>query len=245
MIDLNGDVALVTGATGGIGQAIVRSLYDQGAKIVMTGTRETILNELSEQYDDRVTAVTCNLSIREDVAQLFERATEIYGAPNILVNNAGITQDQLTMRMKDDDFDQVLEINLRAAFALSRSALRSMMKARYGRIVQIGSVVGTTGNMGQVNYAAAKAGLIGLSKSLAQEVASRNITVNVVAPGFIKTAMTSELGETVHEKLIASIPMGRMGSPEDVAACVSFLVSKQAGYVTGQTLHVNGGMAMI
>jgi 3-oxoacyl-(acyl-carrier-protein) reductase len=242
---LEGQVALVTGATGGIGGAVARRLLEDGAKVVISGTRQAVLDQMSAELGAQVAACSCNLSDREDVASLFERASGFFGAPTILVNNAGITRDQLAMRMKDDDFDQVLEVNLRSVFALSRSSLRQMMKARFGRIIQIGSVVGTTGNPGQMNYAAAKAGLIGMSKSLAQEVASRGVTVNVVAPGFIQTAMTEELGGDVHERLLANIPAGRMGRPEEIASAVAFLARPESGYITGQTLHVNGGLAMI
>lgn len=242
---LEGQVALVTGATGGIGGAVARRLLEDGAKVVISGTKQAVLDQMSAELGAQVAACSCNLSDREDVASLFERASGFFGAPTILVNNAGITRDQLAMRMKDDDFDQVLEVNLRSVFALSRSSLRQMMKARFGRIIQIGSVVGTTGNPGQMNYAAAKAGLIGMSKSLAQEVASRGVTVNVVAPGFIQTAMTEELGSDVHERLLANIPAGRMGRPEEIASAVAFLARPESGYITGQTLHVNGGLAMI
>jgi 3-oxoacyl-[acyl-carrier protein] reductase len=246
MFDLTGKVALVTGASGGIGGAIAKSLHAQGATVVISGTREDALNALKAELGSRVHAATCNLSDVASVEALPKKAEEAAGAPiDILVNNAGITRDNLFMRMKDEEWDQVIAVNLTAAFRLSRAVLRGMMKKRWGRIISVTSVVGTTGNPGQGNYAAAKAGLIGMSKSLAAEVASRNITVNCVAPGFIATAMTDALNEQQKAALMPRIPAGRMGTSNDIASAVVYLASEEAAYLTGQTLHVNGGMAMI
>ncbi|MCU4180269.1 3-oxoacyl-[acyl-carrier-protein] reductase [Bosea sp. BH3] len=245
MFDLTGRKALVTGATGGLGGAIARTLHAQGASVAISGTRAEALEALAAELGERVVVTPCNLSDKESVEALVPAAEEKLGGLDILVNNAGITRDNLFLRLKDEDWDNVLAVNLTAAFRLSRAAVKSMMRRRYGRIVAIGSVVGTTGNPGQGNYAAAKAGLIGMSKALAAEVASRNITVNIVAPGFIESPMTQALNEKQREGILADVPMGRLGAGADVAAAVAFLASEEAGYVTGQTLHVNGGMAMI
>lgn len=245
MFDLTGRKALVTGATGGLGGAIARTLHAQGASVALSGTRAEALEALAAELGERVAIVPCNLSEKDSVEALVPAAEEKLGGLDILVNNAGITRDNLFMRLKDEDWDSVLAVNLTAAFRLTRAAVKSMMRRRYGRIVSIGSVVGTTGNPGQGNYAAAKAGLIGMSKALAAEVASRNITVNVVAPGFIESPMTQALNEKQREGILADVPMGRLGAGTDIAAAVAYLASEEAGYVTGQTLHVNGGMARI
>jgi len=245
MFDLTGRKALVTGATGGLGGAIARTLHAQGASVAISGTRAEALEALAGELGERVVVAPCNLSDKDAVEALVPTAEEKLGGLDILVNNAGITRDNLFLRLKDEDWDGVLAVNLTAAFRLSRAAVKSMMRKRYGRIVSIGSVVGTTGNPGQGNYAAAKAGLIGMSKALAAEVASRNITVNVVAPGFIESPMTQALNEKQRESILSDVPMGRLGAGADIAAAVAFLASAEAGYVTGQTLHVNGGMAMI
>jgi 3-oxoacyl-[acyl-carrier protein] reductase len=245
MFDLTGKTALITGATGGIGGAIAASLHARGATVALSGTRKEKLDELAASLGERAFVVPANLSDPESVAALVPAAEAAMGQVDILVNNAGLTRDTLAMRMKDEDWAAVLQVNLTAAFTLSRACLKGMMKRRFGRIVSITSIVGVTGNPGQCNYAASKAGLIGMSKSLAAEVASRGITVNCVAPGFIATAMTDVLPDAQKEKLNAGIPMGRMGSSDDIAAAVLYLASAEAGYVTGQTLHVNGGMAMI
>ncbi|MCO5093225.1 3-oxoacyl-[acyl-carrier-protein] reductase [Bosea sp. (in: a-proteobacteria)] len=245
MFDLTGRKALVTGATGGLGGAIARTLHAQGASVAISGTRTEALEAIAAELGERIVVTPCDLSDAASVEALVPAAEEKLGGLDILVNNAGITRDNLFMRLKDEDWDAVLAVNLTAAFRLSRAAVKSMMRRRYGRIVAIGSVVGTTGNPGQGNYAAAKAGLIGMSKALAAEVASRNITVNVVAPGFIESPMTQALNEKQREGILSGVPMGRLGAGADVAAAVAFLASTEAGYVTGQTLHVNGGMAMI
>ncbi|MBS7670513.1 3-oxoacyl-[acyl-carrier-protein] reductase [Croceicoccus gelatinilyticus] len=249
MFDLSGMTALVTGASGGIGSSIAVALAKQGARLALSGSNGDKLRAFREQLNEEIggdhVEITCNLSDTTQVEELVPAAIDTLGSLDILVNNAGITRDGLMMRMKDEDWQQVLDINLSAAFRLMRAATRPMMKAKFGRIVSITSVVGTTGNPGQMNYAAAKAGLVGLSKSLAQELASRNVTVNCVAPGFIRTAMTDVLPDAQKDALNARIPMGRMGEGEDIGAAVAYLSSKEAGYVTGQTLHVNGGMAMI
>lgn len=249
LFDLSGQTALVTGAAGGIGSAICHALARQGARLALSGTNAAKLRsfreELNDTYGHDHVEITCDLSRAESVEQLVPATIDTLGKIDILVNNAGITRDNLIMRMKDDDWDQVIRINLEAAFRLMRAATRPMMKARHGRIISITSVVGATGNAGQANYAAAKAGLVGMSKSLGQELASRGITVNCVAPGFIRTAMTEGLPEGQKEALNARIPMGRMGAGEDIGAAVAYLASREAGYVTGQTLHVNGGMAML
>jgi 3-oxoacyl-[acyl-carrier protein] reductase len=245
MFDLTGKTALVTGASGGIGADIARALHAAGASVGLSGTRTGPLEALAADLGDRAHVLTCNLSNPEDVETLVKRATDAMGALDILVNNAGITKDGLAMRMSDDDWQAVIDVNLTATFRLCRAAIRGMMKARHGRIINISSVVGTTGNPGQVNYAASKAGMVGFSKSLAAEVASRGITVNCVAPGFIETAMTDKLNDQQRTAILAAVPAGRMGSPADIAAAVLYLASAEAGYVTGATLHVNGGMAMV
>ena len=244
MFDLTGKTALVTGASGGIGGAIARALHGAGATVGLSGTREAPLQDLAADLGERAHVLPCNLSDRAEVDGLIKTATEAMGGVDILVNNAGITRDNLFMRMGDDDWDSVLEVNLTSTMRLSKSAIRPMMKARWGRIVNITSVVGATGNAGQANYAAAKAGMVGLSKSLAQEVATRGITVNCVAPGFIATAMTDKLDDDQKAAINGQIPAARMGTPEEIAAAVLYLASDEAGYVTGTTLHVNGGMAM-
>jgi len=245
MFNLTGKSALVTGASGGIGVAIAKALHAQGATVGLSGTRTDALEAVKAELGARAHVLPCNLSDTAAVDELPKQAEAAMGSLDILVNNAGITRDNLFMRMKDEEFEQVLRVNLGAAFRLMRGSLRGMMKKRWGRIISITSVVGVTGNPGQGNYAAAKAGLIGMSKSLAQEVASRNITVNCVAPGFIATAMTDALTEDQKAALMPRIPMGRMGTGGDIAAAAVYLASDEAGYVTGQTLHVNGGMAMI
>ena len=245
MFDLSGKVALVTGASGGIGGAIARKLHACGAAVALSGTREDALAELARELGERVAIVPCDLSNDAAVVGLPGQVEKDLGALDILVNNAGLTRDNLAMRMSDEEWDTVLKVNLSAGFRLARASLRGMMKRRWGRIIAITSVVGATGNPGQANYAASKAGTTGLVKALAQEVASRGITANCVAPGFIATAMTDALSESQREKILAAVPAGRLGTPDDVAACTVFLASEEAGYVTGQTLHVNGGMAML
>ena len=245
MFDLTGKTALVTGATGGIGAAIAKVLHGAGATVAISGTRAAVLNELRTQMGERVHVLACNLSDAADVEKLVPAAEAAMGSLDILVNNAGIAKDGLAMRMKDDDWQQVLDVNLTAGFRLCRAAMRGMMRRRWGRIVNISSVVGVTGNPGQANYVASKAGIIGLTKSLAQELASRNVTVNAVAPGFIATPMTDGLNDKQKEAILARVPAGRLGTPQDVAAAVLYLASYEAAYVTGQTIHVNGGMAMI
>jgi 3-oxoacyl-[acyl-carrier protein] reductase len=245
MFDLRGKTALVTGATGGIGGAIARQLHAAGASVACAGTRQTVLDDLVASLGDRAIARTGDLADPKVPEALVKAAEERFGSLDILVNNAAFTRDGLALRMKDEDWSAVIEVNLTAAFRLCRAALRGMMKRRDGRIISISSVVGAAGNPGQANYCASKAGLIGMSKSLAQEVASRGITVNCVAPGFIATAMTEVLNEQQKERMVASVPAGRVGSPEDVAAAVLYLASPNAGYVTGQTIHVNGGMLMV
>lgn len=246
MFKLDGMTALVTGASGGLGSAIAKALAAQGATVALSGTREAALNEVAAGIGGAPVVLPCDLSDAATVDGLVPRAVEALGGRlDILVNNAGITRDNLAMRMKDDEWQDVLSVNLEAAFRLIRAALKPMMKARFGRIVSITSIVGQTGNPGQANYAASKAGLVGMSKALAQEVASRQITVNCVAPGFIVSAMTDALPEAQKGALTGRIPAGRLGAGEDVAAAVAYLASREAGYVTGQTLHVNGGMAMI
>jgi 3-oxoacyl-[acyl-carrier protein] reductase len=245
MFDLAGKTALVTGASGGIGAAIATALHTQGATVTLSGTRREALDALATTLGDRVHVVTADLSDRASVETLVPATEAAMGSLDILVNNAGLTRDGLFVRMKDDDWDKVIAVNLTAGFILCRSALRGMMKRRHGRIIGITSVVGVTGNPGQGNYAASKAGMIGMSKSLAAEVASRNITVNCIAPGFIETAMTSELNDKQKEGILGSVPMGRLGSAHEIAATAVYLASMEAAYVTGQTIHVNGGMAMI
>jgi 3-oxoacyl-[acyl-carrier protein] reductase len=246
MFDLTGKTALVTGATGGIGEAIATALHAQGATVAITGRREAELTRVAEALGGaRVIVAPADLSDPAAPAALVEKIETEAGGLDILVNNAGFTRDMLALRMGDADWAAVLEVDLTAPFRLARAALRGMMKKRHGRIVSIASIVGVTGNAGQANYAAAKAGLIGMSKSLAQEVATRGVTVNVVAPGFVKTAMTDALNDAQKTALLSRIPTQRMGTPEDIAAAVVYLASNEAAWVTGQTLHVNGGMAMI
>ncbi len=254
MFDLHGMTALVTGASGGIGSAIAKVLAAQGARLAISGSNASKLRAFRDELDEHTpqhlqevdhVAITCDLGNPEAVEKLIPAAVDTLGKLDILVNNAGITRDNLAMRMKDEEWDAVIRVNLEAAFRLMRAACRPMMKAKFGRIITITSVVGQTGNPGQVNYAAAKGGLTAMTKSLAQELASRNITVNCVAPGFIRTAMTERLPDAQKEALNARIPIGRMGEGDDIGAAVAYLASREAGYVTGQTLHVNGGMAMI
>ena len=245
MFDLTGKCALVTGASGGIGGEIARALHAQGATVGLSGTREDPLRALAEELGERAHVLPCDLSQADAVNALPKTAAEAMGSVDILVNNAGITRDNLFMRMSEDEWAQVIDVNLTSAFRLSKGVLRGMMKARWGRIVNVSSIVGATGNAGQGNYAASKAGLVGMAKSLAQEVASRNITVNTVAPGFIATPMTEALTDEQKAKIDAQIPAGRMGRPEEIAAACVYLASPEAAYVTGATLHVNGGMAML
>jgi len=246
MFDLSGKTALVTGASGGIGGAIAKALHGQGAKVVLSGTRAEALEALKAELGANAFIVPANLSDIASVEALPKAAEEAAGSGiDILVNNAGITKDNLFMRMKDEEWDQVIAVNLTAAFRLSRGVLRGMMKRRWGRIIQITSIVGATGNPGQGNYAAAKAGLVGMTKSLAAEVASRNITANAIAPGFIQTAMTEVLSDQQKELVSQRIPAGRMGMPQEIAAAVAYLASEEAAYVTGETIHINGGLAMI
>jgi len=245
MFDLTGKCALVTGASGGIGGAIARALHRAGATVGLSGTRQEPLEALAAELSARAHVLPCDLSDPAAVDALPKRASEAMGGLDILVNNAGITRDQIFMRMSDEDWQRVIDVNLTATMGLCRGVMRPMMKARWGRIINISSVVGTTGNAGQVNYAAAKAGMVGMTKSIAQEVASRGITANAVAPGFIATAMTEDLTDEQKDRINAQIPLARMGRPEEVAAAVLYLASAEAGYVTGATLHVNGGMAMI
>ena len=244
MFDLSEKRALVTGASGGIGSAIARSLHQQGAKVVLSGTRKDVLNDLVNALGQNAHAVICDLASAADILQLAKKCDEILGGIDILVNNAGLSRDNLVIRMKEEDWDAVLNVNLKASFQLSKACLRNMTKQRFGRIINITSIVGVTGNAGQANYAASKSGLIGMSKSLALEVASRSITVNCIAPGFIVTSMTDTLSAKQRDNLLNAIPSGRLGSVEDVASVAVFLASDEASYVTGQTLHVNGGMAM-
>jgi 3-oxoacyl-[acyl-carrier protein] reductase len=245
MFDLNGKNALITGASGGIGGEIAKALHSAGATVAISGTRLEPLQALASELGDRVHVLTCNLSDPEAVEALPKQAIEAMGSVDILVNNAGITRDNLFMRMSDDEWNSVIDVNLTATMRLCRGVLRGMMKSRWGRIVNISSVVGTTGNPGQGNYAASKAGMIGMSKSLAYEVASRGITVNAIAPGFITTAMTDKLNDDQKSKILTQVPAGRMGDAAEIAAATLYLASAEAGYVTGATLHVNGGMAMI
>ena len=245
MFDLTGMTALVTGASGGIGSAVAQALAAQGARLAVSGSNADKLEAFRASLGGDHVALPCNLSDGVAVDALVPSAVEALGKLDILVNNAGVTRDNLVMRMKDEEWDQVIRVNLEAAFRLARAAARPMMKARFGRIVSITSVVGTTGNPGQANYAASKAGLVGMSKALAQELASRGITVNCVAPGFITSPMTDALPDAQKEALNARIPAGKMGQGADIGAAVVYLASNEAGYVTGQTLHVNGGMAMI
>lgn len=245
MFDLTGKTALVTGASGGLGEAIARALAERGATVALSGTRVEALEALAADLGGDTKVVPANLADGDAVAKLAKDAESALGRVDILINNAGLTRDQITVMMKEEDWQTVLDVNLTAAFRLSRAVLRGMMKRRWGRIVSITSIVGVTGNPGQANYAASKAGLIGMSKSIAAEVASRGITVNCIAPGFITSAMTDALPEARKEKLLSGIPMGRMGDAKEIAAAAVYLASEEAAYITGQTLHVNGGMAMI
>jgi 3-oxoacyl-[acyl-carrier protein] reductase len=245
MFRLDGKPALITGASGGIGAGIARTLHAQGAIVVLSGTRRDALDALAAELSERVHVCPANLADAAMADALIEAAESTAGPLAILVNNAGLTRDRLALRITDEDWNTVLDVDLAAPFRLARATLRGMLRRRAGRIINIGSIVGATGNPGQANYAAAKAGLIGLTKALAQEVASRGITVNAVAPGFIVTAMTDALGEAQRNKLTGAIPLGRLGQPADVAAAVAFLASDEAGWITGATLHVNGGMAMM
>ena len=245
MFDLTGMTALVTGASGGLGSSIAKALSTQGARLAVSGSNVEKLESFRSGLGGDHVALPCNLSDGASVDQLVPQAVDALGGKlDILVNNAGVTRDNLLMRMKDEEFEEVIRINLEAAFRLMRAAAKPMMKARFGRIISVTSVVGVTGNPGQANYVASKAGLIGMTKSVAQELASRNITVNAIAPGFMASAMTDALNDQQREAILAKIPMGAMGSGEDIGAAVVYLASKEAGYVTGQTLHVNGGMAM-
>jgi 3-oxoacyl-[acyl-carrier protein] reductase len=244
MFDLSGRSALVTGASGGIGEAVARQLHAQGATVVLAGRRHDTLTALAEALGERVRVEVAELTDPQAAEQLVA-AADADGGPDVLINNAGLTRDNLALRMKDEDWQTVLEVNLTAAFRLIRAALRGMLRRRWGRIINITSIVALTGNPGQANYAAAKAGMIGMTKSMAAEVASRGITVNCVAPGFIQTPMTAALSEDQQRRLLERVPVGRLGDPADVAAAIGYLASEEAAYVTGQTLHVNGGMAMI
>ena len=245
MFDLTGKSALVTGASGGIGADIARGLHQAGATVGLSGTRVEPLEALAAELGERAHVLPCNLSDMEAVDALPKQAAEAMGAVDILVNNAGITRDNLFMRMSDEEWNSVLNVNLTATYKLCKGVMRGMMKARWGRIINISSIVGATGNPGQANYAASKAGMVGMSKSLAYEVASRGITVNAVAPGFIETAMTDKLNDEQKAGIMAQIPAGRMGSPDEIASAVLYLASPEAGYITGTTLHINGGMAML
>ena len=245
MFDLTGKTALVTGASGGIGASIARQLHGQGATVGLSGTRTEPLEALKAELGERAHVLPCNLSYPEAVDALPKQAIEAMGSVDILVNNAGITRDNLFMRMSEDEWQSVLDVNLTSTFRLCKGVMRGMMKARWGRIVNISSIVGATGNPGQANYAASKAGMVGMSKSLAYEVASRGITVNVVAPGFIATAMTDKLNDDQKAGIMTQIPSGRMGEADEIASAVVYLASPEAAYVTGATLHVNGGMAML
>ncbi len=245
MFDLSGKSALVTGATGGIGGAIAKILHDRGAKVVISGTREEKLAELARELGDNVFPAPCNLADREAVSALYARAEDLAGPVDIVVNNAGITKDNLFLRMKDEEWDDVINVNLSATFAICRGALKGMMRRRYGRIINMSSISGVVGNPGQGNYSASKAGMIGMSKAMAREVAPRGITVNCIAPGFITTPMTDMLNDKQKAAITQMIPAGTLGQPEDIANAVLFLASDEAGYITGQTLNINGGMAMI
>jgi 3-oxoacyl-[acyl-carrier protein] reductase len=245
MFELGGKTALVTGASGGIGGAIARALHAQGATVILSGTRGDALEQLKAALGERAHVVAARMDDAADIDRLAKEAEAVTGKLDILVNNAGITRDNISMRMKDEEWEKVLQVNLTGTFRLTRATMRGMMRRRFGRVINITSVVGVTGNPGQANYAAAKAGLIGMSKSLAQELASRSITVNCVAPGFIATPMTDALTDEQKKGILARVPADRLGTPQEIAAAVVFLASDEAAYVTGQTLHVNGGMAMI
>jgi 3-oxoacyl-[acyl-carrier protein] reductase len=245
MFDLTGKTALVTGATGGIGNAIAKALHKQGATVAISGTRREVLDTLAGELKERVHVLPCNLSDKDQVEALVPAAEKAMGQLDILVANAGITKDNLFVQLRDEDWDQVIDVNLTATFRLARAATKLMMRKRFGRIIGITSVVGVTGNAGQVNYVSSKAGLIGMMKSIGQEYARRNVTANCIAPGFIATAMTDALNDKQKEAILAKVPAGRLGSPDDIAAAAVYLASNEAAYVTGQTIHVNGGMAMI
>ena len=245
MFDLTGRTALVTGATGGIGGAVAKALHAQGATVSISGTRREVLDKLASELSERVHVVPCNLGDSAEVEALVPAAEQAMGQLDILVANAGITRDNLFVQLRDEDWDEVISVNLTATFRLARAATKLMMRKRFGRIIAITSVVGVTGNPGQANYTASKAGLIGMIKSLGAEYAKRNVTANCIAPGFIKTPMTDALNEKQREAILARVPAGRLGTPEDVAAAAVYLASNEAAYVTGQTIHVNGGMAMI
>jgi 3-oxoacyl-[acyl-carrier protein] reductase len=245
MFDLTGKTALVTGATGGLGGAIAKALQAQGATVALSGTRREVLDKLAAEIGERTHVLPCNLADKNEVEALVPKAEEAMGQLDILVANAGITRDNLFVQLKDEDWDQVIDVNLTATFRLARAAVKGMMRRRFGRIIGITSVVGVTGNPGQGNYAASKAGMIGMIKSVAAEYARRNVTANCIAPGFISTPMTDKLNEKQREAILGRVPAGRLGTSEDVAAAVVYLASNEANYVTGQTLHVNGGMAMI
>jgi 3-oxoacyl-[acyl-carrier protein] reductase len=245
MFDLSGKTALVTGATGGIGGAIARGLHKQGAIVALSGTRKEVLDQIASELKERVHVLPCDLSDKDQVEALVPKAEEVMGKLDILVANAGVTKDNLFVQLRDEDWDAVININLTATFRLSRAAMKTMMRRRFGRIIGITSVVGVTGNPGQSNYTAAKAGMIGMMKSIAKEYARRGVTANCVAPGFIATAMTDKLNDKQREAILQMVPSGRLGTPDDIAAAVIYLASDEASYVTGQTLHVNGGMAMI
>jgi len=245
MFDLTGRTALVTGATGGIGGAVAKALHAQGATVAISGTRREVLDKLAGELSERAHVVPCNLGDRAEVEALVPAAEQAMGQLDILVANAGITRDNLFVQLRDEDWDEVISVNLTATFRLARAATKLMMRKRFGRIIAITSVVGVTGNPGQANYTASKAGLIGLIKTLGAEYARRNVTANCIAPGFIKTPMTDALNEKQREAILARVPAGRLGTPEDVAAAAVYLASNEAAYVTGQTIHINGGMAMI
>ena len=245
MFDLSGKTALVTGATGGIGGAIARGLHRQGATVALSGTRKEALDQLAAELKDRVQVLPCDLSDKDQVEALVPKAEEVMGKLDILVCNAGVTKDNLFVQLRDEDWESVININLTATFRLSRAAMKTMMRRRHGRIIGITSVVGVTGNPGQGNYTAAKAGLIGMIKTLGAEYAKRNVTANFIAPGFIATPMTDALNDKQRETILTKVPAGRLGTPEDIAAAAVYLASNEAAYVTGQTIHVNGGMAMI
>jgi 3-oxoacyl-[acyl-carrier protein] reductase len=245
MFDLTGKMALVTGATGGIGSAIARALHQHGATVAITGTRRDVLDQVASELAARIHVLPCNLADSSEAEALVPKAEEVMGQLDILVNNAGINRDNLLVRLRDEDWNDVINVDLTAGFRLARAAVRGMMRRRFGRIIAITSIVGVTGNPGQANYAAAKAGMAGMTKALAYEVASRNVTVNCIAPGMIATAMTAALNDKQREAILGRIPTGRLGLPAEVAAAAVYLASQEAAYVTGQTLHVNGGMAMI